>query len=109
MGRRGRPRIGPLAAVNAYLRFEELRDSGLGVTEAEQRMMEPGDICHYYRINTRQGVRKRRKRGKAVYDDPVFVLAGLFASILLADPTTPIPRRDLEILDGLIARLNENA
>ena len=82
MSRRGRPRRPPLADVSAHLRFEELRADGYGITKAEERMLKDGTRPS---VGTRQGVRKRRIKGKAIFNSPEFAFAGFMASALLAD------------------------
>ena len=81
MAKRGRPRRGPLADVSAYLRFEELRADGYGITKAEVRMLEDGTRPS---VGTRQGVRKRRIKGKAILNSPEFAFEGFVATAKLA-------------------------
>lgn len=82
MARRGRPRRPPLADVSAYLRFEELRADGNGITKAEERMLKDGARPS---VGTRQAVRKRRIKGKAIFNSPEFAFAGFIATAMLAD------------------------
>ena len=89
MARRGRPRRPPLADVSTYLRFEELQADGFGITEAEDQMLEDGWRPS---AGTRQGIRKRRTKGEAIFNSPAFTVAGFVATAMLADLSYKLKR-----------------
>ena len=62
MARRGRPPLPDSDAIRAYLRFVELYADGRGITDAEDEMLQPGEVCK--RLTSRQAVRKRRVKGE---------------------------------------------
>ena len=67
--RPGRPNIEADKAVAALRRFRELRAAGMGITEAEERMLEEDE---WKRMTSRQGVRKLCEKGEAVEADFAF-------------------------------------
>ena len=74
MARRGRPPLPDSDAIRAYVRFVELYADGRGITDAEDEMLQPGEVCK--RLTSRQAVRKRRLKGEFI---------ALCATAMLAD------------------------
>ena len=83
MAERGRPSIKLPEAYRADRRFEELRAEGMGINNAEEKMLTEGE-WKADRLNCRQAVRKRRER---------LLYFGFMATVLLAD-LSYLNRRD---------------
>ena len=61
MGRRGRPPLPGPDVIRTYIRYVKLLDAGMSITAAEKEMLKTGEPCQH--LTSRQGVRKRLKKG----------------------------------------------
>ena len=80
MAKRGRPPMHLVTAEATRCRFEELRAGGMGITQAETKMLD-----QYPHLTSQQAIRKRRKRAEA--EELTILWMGFCAAAMLADLT----------------------